>query len=417
MARRLLALTFIFAGLTIALWVGWDLLFPPPPAPPIHATNDPTLGLATEQTTAPANDGYAWNLPQGFPLPQVPEDNPMSAEKVELGRHLFYDTRLSGNQSQSCATCHIQALAFSDGRVVAVGSTGEVHPRNSMGLVNSAYNATQTWANPNLTTLERQVVIPMFGEFPVELGLAGKEDELVARLAAEPLYQTLFAAAYPDEEEPITVATITRALASFTRTLISGDSPYDLNLRGDKSALSEEAKRGMEMFFSERFECHHCHTGFNLSLSTVTANTTFPERPFFNTGLYNIDGKGAYPPNNAGVYEITGNAEDMGRFRPPSLRNVALTAPYMHDGSIATLEEVLAFYEAGGRLIESGEYAGDGRANPYKSGFIPGFTLTEQERADLVAFLESLTDETFITDPRFSDPFAIPATEANGGGS
>lgn len=414
MVRRIVALLFVVAGVALALWSWRDLLFPPPPAAPAHATNNPGIGLVTDPTSI-ATDDYDWNLPEGFPVPQIPADNPMSAEKVELGRYLFYDTRLSGNHTQSCASCHLQELAFSDGLVLAVGSTGEVHPRNSMALVNSAYNATQTWANPNLTTLERQVVIPMFGEFPVELGLAGKEDELIARVAAEPLYQTLFAAAYPDETDPITVANITKALASFTRTLISGNSPYDRNLRGDETALSEEAKRGMEMFFSERFECHHCHTGFNLTLSTVTANTTFPERPFFNTGLYNLDGEGAYPSDNTGVHEITGKPEDMGRFRPPSLRNVALTAPYMHDGSVATLEEVLTFYEAGGRVIEEGEYAGDGRANPYKSGFIPGFTLRDQERADLVAFLESLTDETFITDPRFSNPFDVDTAEDAGG--
>lgn len=416
MMRRILALTFVLAGIALAVWSWWNVWFPPPAPVAGHSTGDPTLGLEST-TTLPPLDGYDWNLPEGFPLPQVPADNPMSAEKVELGRHLFYDPRLSGNQTQSCASCHLQELAFSDGLVVAVGSTGEVHPRNSMALVNSAYNATQTWANPNLTTLERQIVIPMFGEFPVELGLAGKEDELLARLEAELMYQTLFAAAYPDEADPISVGNITRALASFTRTLISGDSPYDLHLRGAEEALSEEAKRGMEMFFSERFECHHCHTGFNLTLSTVTANTTFPERPFFNTGLYNVDGEGAYPSGNAGVFDITGKPEDMGRFRPPSLRNVALTAPYMHDGSIATLEEVLAFYEAGGRLIEEGKFAGDGRANPYKSGFIPGFTLTDQERADLIAFLESLTDETFITDPRFSDPFEVPPAGADTDGS
>ncbi len=416
MMRRILAFTFVLAGIALAVWLWRDLLFPSPAPVATHSTNDPTLGLDSDTTLSIADD-YDWNLPEGFPLPQIPADNPMSAEKVELGRHLFYDTRLSGNQTQSCASCHLQELAFSDGLALAVGSTGEVHPRNSMALVNSAYNATQTWANPNLTTLERQIVIPMFGEFPVELGLAGKEDELIARLTVEPLYQTLFAAAYPDEANPISVGNITRALASFTRTLISGNSPYDRNLRGDETALSEEAKRGMEMFFSERFECHHCHTGFNLTLSTVTANTTFPERPFFNTGLYNVDGEGAYPSGNAGVFDITGRPEDMGRFRPPSLRNVALTAPYMHDGSIATLEEVLAFYEAGGRLIETGEYAGDGRTNPYKSGFIPGFTLTDRERADLIVFLESLTDDTFITDPRFSDPFAVPPPGADAGGS
>jgi cytochrome c peroxidase len=352
---------------------------------------------------------YEWRLPQGFPLPRVPENNPMTAEKVELGRYLFYDVRLSGNGTQSCSSCHLQALAFSDGRALPVGSTGDVHPRNAMSLTNSAYSATLTWANPNLTLLERQIPIPMFGEHPVELGITGNEEAVMARLRADARYQQMFIAAFPNQGDPFTFSNITLALSSFTRTLISGNAPYDQYLRGDTTAMSESAQRGMELFLSEGLECHHCHTGFNLTLSTVTANTTFEERPFFNTGLYNIGGTGAYPIGNTGLHEITNISTDMGRFRPPTLRNIALTAPYMHDGSLATLRDVIQFYMDGGRVIESGEYAGDGRANPYKSGLVPGFTLTDQEIDDLIAYLQSLTDEEFITDPRFSDPFVTNA--------
>lgn len=351
------------------------------------------------------SSSYEWHLPAGFPLPPVPADNPMTAEKVELGRYLFYDPRLSGNGTASCSSCHLQALAFTDGLALPVGSTGEIHPRNAMTLTNSAYSATLTWANPNLLVLERQIPIPMFGEFPIELGITGHEEEVLDRFRQDPLYQTLFRDAYPDQTDAFTFANITRALASFTRTLISGNSAYDRYTQGDTAALSESAQRGMTLFFSEGLECHHCHTGFNFTLSTVTANSIFQDRPFFNTGLYNLDGAGAYPPNNTGVFEITGNPEDMGRFRPPTLRNIALTAPYMHDGSIATLPEVLQFYADGGRIITDGEFAGDGTTNPYKSGLVPGFTLTEQETADLIAFLESLTDEEFVTNPALSDPF------------
>jgi cytochrome c peroxidase len=352
-----------------------------------------------------AEEAYDWKLPSYFPPPAIPDDNNMSAEKVELGRYLFYDPRLSANQTTSCATCHLQALAFSDGQAVSVGATGQTTPRNSMALVNVAYNATYTWANPNLLTLERQIVIPMFGEFPVELGITGNEEEVLERFIADERYQQMFSVSFPEDETPIRFANIVKALAAFTRSLISSNSPYDQYLAGDSEALSESAKRGMELFLSERLECHHCHTGFNLTLSTVHANTTFPDKPFFNTGLYNIDGLGSYPSPNTGVYEITHNPDDMGRFRPPTLRNIALTPPYMHDGSIATLEEVLAFYGAGGRLVEDGPHAGDGRISPLKSGFIIGFELTPQETADLLAFLNSLTDQTFITDPRFGNPF------------
>jgi cytochrome c peroxidase len=358
---------------------------------------------------------YEWRLPQGFPLPRVPDNNPMTVEKVELGRYLFYDPRLSGNGTQSCSSCHEQALAFTDARTLPIGSTGDIHPRNSLTLTNSAYNATLTWANPNLLVLERQIPIPMFGEHPVELGITGNEELVLNRFRQDEVYQPMFATAFPGETDPFTFNNITLALASFTRTLISGNSPYDQYLRGETTALSESAQRGMALFFSEGLECHHCHTGFNFTLSTVTANSTFEGSPFFNTGLYNIGGTGAYPVGNTGVHEITNNPADMGRFRPPTLRNIALTAPYMHDGSIATLPEVIQFYMDGGRVIDEGEYAGDGRSNPYKNGLVPGFTLTDQEVADLVAYLESLTDEEFITDPRFSNPFTEPTATATNG--
>ncbi|MEO1088462.1 MAG: di-heme enzyme, partial [Acidobacteriota bacterium] len=130
-----------------------------------------------------------------------------------------------------------------------------------------------------------------------------------------------------------------------------------------------------------------------------------PEKVFHNTGLYDVGG-GAYPHGNQGAFEITNEPSDMGKFRPPTLRNVAVTAPYMHDGSIATLEEVIETYAAGGRHIEDGPLAGDGRKNPNKSGFVPGFPMTDREKRALVAFLEALTDESFLQDPRFADPFA-----------
>ena len=381
-----------------------------------HPLDPPLLtlyGLVANGITTLSSDAavertamaYEWDLPAGFPKPRLPDDNPMSAAKVELGRYLFYDPQLSGNGTMSCSSCHLQALAFTDGKVTPHGSTGEPLLRNSQALVNVAYNATLTWANPVLTDVEQQVLIPLFGEFPVEMGISGHEEVVLARFQGDAVYQARFATAFPDQVEPISYHTIVLALASFVRSLISGDSPYDSYLAGDETALSAQAKTGMELFFSERFECHHCHVGFNFSVSTVHAKSTFSAAVFQNNGLYNLDGQGAYPRGNRGLYEITAKAEDMGRFRPPTLRNVALTAPYMHDGSIPTLEEVVRHYAAGGRLTPTGELAGDGRRNPLKSGLVPGFTISDSEVAALVAFLESLTDETFITDPRFSDPF------------
>jgi cytochrome c peroxidase len=363
----------------------------------------PLLALLLGNSTS---DAYVWNLPKGFPPPRVPDDNPMTNAKVELGRFLFYDMRLSGNETQSCATCHQQEKAFTDGAVTAVGSTGDVHPRNSMNLTNAAYNPTQTWVNPNLTTLEKQIIIPMFGEFPVELGMAGKEKELVQRLESDELYKKMFADAFPEEENPITVGNTVKALASFTRSLISFNSNYDRYVyERDKTALSDSARLGMNLFFSERFECHHCHGGFNFTQSVDHANLASPQIQFHNTGLYNVGGTGDYTDSSPGLFEFTRKEADKGKFRAPSLRNVAFTAPYMHDGSVETLEEVLDFYEAGGRHITEGEHAGDGRKNPNKSGFVPGFTLTREERQGLLDFLRSLTDQEFINNPAFSNPF------------
>lgn len=349
--------------------------------------------------------GFDWELPVGFPEPKVPEDNPMSASKVELGRLLFYDERLSGNETQSCASCHQQKLAFTDGRAVGLGSTGEEHVRGSMGLANVGYASTLTWANPVVRELERQALVPLFGEDPVELGLVGMEDALVQRLADEPRYEALFPEAFPELDDAISIDAVTKALAAFQRTIISGDSTYDRYQAGERDALDASARRGMEFFFSERAECFHCHSGFNFSDSVTHVGKAFDEVAFHNTGLYNVDGRGGYPEGNQGLYDFTGDVRDIGRFKAPSLRNVALTAPYMHDGSIATLDEVIDHYAAGGRTIAQGPAAGVGRLNPNKSEFVVGFEISEYERADLIAFLRSLTDDALLEDPRLSDPW------------
>ena len=364
-------------------------------------------GVRLELRTAKAGEErYVWDLPPGFPRPRVPADNPMSEAKVALGRHLFYDTRLSSDGTFACANCHQQRRAFADDKGRGVGVTGEVHPRGPMALGNIAYSPVLTWANPTVRRLEAQALVPMFGEDPVELGLAGREAKLLTDLGAVPVYRTLFAAAFPGESSPITLANLTKALASFERTLLTGRAPYDRYRTGaDAKAISESAKRGESLFFSERTECFHCHGGFNFTETVDYVGKGFLEVEFHNTGLYNLDAKGSYPTRNTGVHEVTDDPEDMGRFKAPSLRNIAITAPYMHDGSIPTLIDVVRHYEAGGRTIADGPHKGVGAANIHKSEFVKGFQLTDGERADLVAFLESLTDVEFLADPRFSDPW------------
>lgn len=361
-------------------------------------------GLALAMPTASCAETYAWAIPAWMPAPPVPADNPMTAAKVDLGRHLFYDGRLSADGTQACVSCHVQERAFTDGRVVSVGINGTVGIRNAPGLANVGYLPLLTWANPHMTSLEFQALMPLFGDNPEEMGNNGQESALFARLAADPYYAKAFALAFPDHPAP-DLYSITRALAAFQRSLISVDSAYDRFKHGEQDTLSDAAKRGEQLFFDHRFECYHCHSGIHFTENLVTDRSAFAETGFHNTGLYNIGGTGAYPANNTGLMELTGDPADMGKFRTPSLRNVALTAPYFHDGSAQTLVEVLEHYRVGGRSIPDGSRAGTGAQSPLRDGMIVGNSATDAEITDIIAFLESLTDETFLTNPAYGDPW------------
>ena len=352
-------------------------------------------------------DAFRWNLPAWVPPPAVPADNPMSVAKVELGRHLFYDLRLSADRTMSCATCHHQDKAFTDGRAVAEGITGEKGSRSAMGLANVAYLPTLTWANPLLKSLEVQALIPIFGEHPVEMGMAGREAELFARLRGDATYRRLFAQAFPAEARQgeaalYSLSTVTKAMAAFERSLLSFNSPYDrYKYGGEPAAISVAARRGEALFFGEKMECYHCHGGFTFNDNVTHSRLPFPEFGYHNTGLYNVDGQGSYPADNPGIGEFTGEASDRGRFRTASLRNVAVTAPYMHDGSIATLEDVIRqHYALAGRSTSV-----TGRPSPMRSELLVGFEVSDDEVNDLVAFLQALTDRDFLTDPRLGNPW------------
>lgn len=347
--------------------------------------------------------------PSGFPKPDLGTAQWPSEPLFELGRALFYETALSGNGTQSCASCHEQSRAFAQGLARSKGSTGQAHPRNASSLVNVVYNSTLTWANADLTLLEEQIQIPLFGDAPVEMGAGAKKEEILERLRQDPRYQAWFEQAFPAYDAPVTWENIISALAGFVRSLISGESAFDRFVyHQDTEALSASQLRGMELFFSERLECHHCHGDFNFTGSTTHAGSNLRVTQFHNIGLYNVDGQGAYPEQDVGLMAVTGQPSDMGRFRAPTLRNVEVSGPYMHDGSLGTLHDVVRFYEAGGRLIENGPMSGDGRKSPLKSGFVTGFELSDQERDDLVNFLRSLTDPAFLQNPRFSNPHPLP---------
>ncbi len=362
------------------------------------------LGACSDEAQEPTP--WEWDLPPGFPTPQVPEGAAMTVEAVELGRHLFYDRRLSADESMSCASCHQQERAFSDPRPHPEGIHGDAHPRTSMSLTNVVYDPTLNWANPVVTELEDQALIPLFGDDPVELGLHEVEGQWQERLRGDPVYQELFEAAFPEVDDPFQIEQVVQALAAFQRTMISGGSAYDRYIYGgEEEAMSEEARQGMQLFFSERLECFHCHGGFNMASDVNHAGTVFDEASFHNTGLYNYDHIGGYPPPNTGLHEFTGEPSDMGRFKAPTLRNIEHTAPYMHDGSVADLDAVIDHYAAAGRTIHSGPWAGDGSQNPFKSEFIVGFQLNDEEREALKAFLKSLSDPEFLERPQLSDPW------------
>jgi len=349
---------------------------------------------------------FDWRIPRPFPRPAVPADNPMSASKVALGRYLFYDKRMSSNGKESCASCHRQELAFTDGRARAEGTMGELHPRSSMSLANIAYSPLLTWANPSLSSLEEQAMIPISGTEPIELGLKGHEDRFLADIGRDAVYRRLFPEAFPRETPPYTMGNVTKALAAFERTIISLNSPYDRYRYGnDPDAISDAAKRGELLFFSgERTACFQCHGNWNFNGSLRYEGGDSTKAPFLNTGLYNLRGEFSYPAPNTGLYQYTHRREDIGKFRAPTLRNIAVTAPYMHDGSISSLAEVIDHYAAGGRTITSGPSAGIGHDNPNKESNVQGFKLTDAERKDLIAFLESLTDSEFLHNPMLSDP-------------
>jgi cytochrome c peroxidase len=338
------------------------------------------VALPAAAQHAAVSEFFSTRVPRWFPVPNIPVDNPITEAKVELGRSLFYDERLSGNGTYSCGSCHQQALAFTDGLAHAVGSTGQHHSRSTMTLANVVYNASFGW-NERRWSLEAQAEVPMYNEQPIEMGLKGREIEVLARLTKNTRDIERFRMAFPAEESPVTVTNIIKAIASFERVLVSADSAFDRYLyQDDRSGMSPSARRGVELFFSNRLRCSECHGSVNLSGPTIFS--------------------GAMPPDPEAFFHDTGVSAKPGRFRAPTLRNIAVTAPYMHDGSIGTLKEVIQHYSRGGR------------PRPEKSGRVSGFAISAAETDDLIAFLESLTDQRFLTNPAFSNPHLVASPTA-----
>jgi cytochrome c peroxidase len=391
-------------------------------APPEDVRAEPGMASEANVDGAPpaSPPDFEWDLPDYVQAPQLPAGARMTKALVALGEALFHEPRLSLDGKLSCASCHERARAFTVAEATHLGATGLRTPRNAQSLANVAFARYLTWSNLTLVTLEQQALNPLFGDNPVELGagtISGSPDHydplrLRATVGQDPELSQLFAAAYP--ERPASAAPswddAIAALAAFQRSLLSFSAPYDAFLRSEEGALSPAQERGRVLFFSERLACGACHRGPLLSAAFPTDGSR-PEREevFFNNGLYNLAGgpsaylsgeRTRYVAPSIGIGEFTQDAADDGKFRVPSLRNVTVTAPYMHDGSLPTLETVLDHYARGGTLTVDGPHAGDGALHPEKDPRVRGFELTATERDELLAFLGSLTDRSFLIDER-----------------
>ncbi|MDA0698868.1 MAG: right-handed parallel beta-helix repeat-containing protein [Chloroflexi bacterium] len=349
-------------------------------------THDEPVIPDANLTVGAQGQGALSGLQVPFPQPVVNSANPSTPEKVELGRLLFFDAALSSNNQLACASCHNPALGFADGKPLAQG--GATLARNTPALYGVAYSQTLFW-DGRAPTLEEQSLTPLTNHAEMAVQPAQLETEL----AAMPRYAELFAAAFPNQSKSIKFEQVTFALAAFERTLLANNTPFDRYAGGDSTALSPSQKRGLALFRSGATGCYNCHPG-----------------PLFTNGGFERLGVNSADNGRA---DVTGNAADRGAFKVPTLRNIALSAPYMHDGSLPTLEAVVDMY-ATGKGLRAGA---DARPAGALSRFIRPFELSPAERADLVNFLYALTDESSTPDVPENVPSGLPlaATPANSG--
>lgn len=338
-----------------------------------------TAASGCREKTSRSPTPYSFKIPTGYPRPFEPKDNLTTVEGALLGRFLFYDKKLSVNNSISCASCHVQAHGFSDPRQYSEGAFGQKTRRHSMALVNVAFNPyTRFFWDGRAKTLEEQVLHPI--RDPVEMAYSVAEVE--KRLRADPRYPELFEAAFGDSR--IDSVRIAKALAQFVRTLISFNSRYDRWVQG-LATLDSMELQGLQLIQDNyKGDCFHCHNA---------EDRLFSNYQFLNNGL---DYESQW--TDMGLFEVTGNPNDRAKFKVPTLRNIAVTAPYMHDGRFATLDQVLVdHYLSGGKISPTidpmMEYAGI------------GLNLSPNDVVAIKKFLHTLTDSTFLSNPEFSDPF------------
>lgn len=315
----------------------------------------------------PVSDEYMLKIPAGFPQPDIPKDNLLTHSRIELGRRLFFDPALSRDSTRSCGSCHFPHLAFSDSTAVSLGIEGRPGIRNTPTLANVVYQK-KLLREAGVPTLEMQILVPIQEHNEFDFNIL----EITERLRRMPEYVDAAQEAYGRAPDAFV---ITRSIAAFERTLLSGNSPFDQwFFQGKNAAMTAAEKRGYDLFQSERLSCAKCHEGF-----------LFTNQQAANNGLYEV-----YP--DSGRMRLTGLESDRALFKIPSLRFAALTAPYMHDGSLPSVEAVIGHYNSGGK------------PHPNKSPLVRPLGLTAGEKADLLAFLKALTDPGFLTNPAFQAP-------------
>jgi len=318
------------------------------------------------------------NEPEQFPKMVIPADNPLTEEGVALGRRLFFDPILSKDSSLACASCHLPKGGFTDNQAVSTGVTGATGKRSAMALVNLGYNTNGFFWDGRVATLEEQALVPV--EDPVEMHESWQN--VIGKLQQVPPYPGLFYDAFGTTE--ITKELVAKALAQFERTLVSVNAKYDQVVRGE-AVFTESEQRGFQIFMDDaptllpEGECGHCHI-----------SPLFTTNEYHNNGIEKVADTDDFPDKGRGA--VTGYLNDNGKFRVPTLRNISATGPYMHDGRFATLEEVVEHYNSGGHHSEN------------KSSNVLQLNLSEQDKADMIAFLKTLTDTTFLENPAFAKP-------------
>lgn len=322
------------------------------------------LSACTEDPDIPVDYQH---IPSWFPEMQIPNDNQLTQERIDLGRKLFYEKKLSRDETISCGSCHDPDMAFTDGKPIATGVEGRLGIRNTSTLANIGFTDIM-FMDGGVRTLELQAQSPIFTHEEMDFTIA----EFLDRIEGDAEYERMFRDAYGREPDAFGIS---RAIAAFERTFISGNSRFDqYEYLNDENALSDSEKRGRDIFFSSETACTECHVP-----------PLFTNFEFENIGLYQ-------EYEDTGLARITQSLDDIGKFKVPNLRNIAQTYPYMHNGSMQTLEEVVEHFNSGGV----------GHVN--QNSLIRPLGLTEQEKADLVAFLHSLSDENFLNNPDLAEP-------------